>query len=120
MKLGEQWIEVIDGKLHMVKAALGKSCQGCANAKFGENDFSFNCVLGMNRCPFDTYGLVIKDLGILKDGLLPCPFCGEYTEILKGKLGYRIRHVCRDSYVMAGTGIYETKQEAIDAWNGRS
>ena len=91
-KLGDQWIEVIDGEEHMFKAVT----------------------------PIVNGHTDIKDLGILKDGLLSCPFCGEYTEILKGKLGYRIRHVCRDSYVMAGTGLYETKQEAIDAWNGRS
>ena len=90
-KLGDQWIEVIDGVEHMFKAVT----------------------------PIVNGYTDIKDLGVLKDGRLPCPFCGEYTEILKGKLGYRIRHVCRDSYVIAGTGIYGTDQQAIDAWNRR-
>lgn len=115
-KLGDQWIEIIDGQEHMVKEVSAISygdCNGC---------FLFT-VVGCGKitdfapCSSDT---IIKDLGVLKDGLLPCPFCGEYPEILKGKLGYRIRHVCRDSYVMSGTGIYETEQQAIDAWNGRS
>ena len=129
MKLGEQWIEMIDGQEHMVKVVEQSNninddtCGGCYFGVCGDicNHGALHfCRYGTGKCPLDNVDWIIKDLGILKDGLLPCNFCGEYTEILKGKLGYRIRHVCRDSYVMAGTGIYETKQEAIDAWNGRS
>ena len=28
-KLGEQWVEIIDGKEHMVKAVEGDECHGC-------------------------------------------------------------------------------------------
>ena len=132
MKLGEQWIEMIDGQEHMLKAVDGVLCTGCVYS--GMSLFGYDKRYNLHLCSFDgvcpvgagdRYNLqnpniIIKDLGILKDGRLPCPFCGEYTEILKGKLGYRIRHVCRYSYVMAGTGIYETKQQAIDEWNRRS
>ena len=118
--LGEQWVEEIDGKKHMLKAVnYSEGCNGCIFLRYDPDEF-YTCNRGRLGCPVDD-GMIIKDLGILNnDGCLPCPFCGEYPEILKGKLGYRIRHVCRDSYVMAGTGIYATEQQAIDAWNRRA
>ncbi len=114
--LGDQWIEIIDGQKHMVKAVAPiELCKGCC---FNCNQGGC-CWKGFDDCQMGSF-FIIKDLGILNDGFLSCPFCGEYTEILKGKLGYRIRHVCRDSYVMAGTAIYETKQKAIESWNRRA
>lgn len=79
-KLGDQWIEIIDGKEHMVKAVEGENCQGCMYSscqRFAEAAF-WQCRSEGEICPFDTGELIIKDLGILNDGCLQCPFCGEY------------------------------------------
>ena len=63
-----------------------------------------------------------KDLGILnEDGLLPCPFCGEYPTI-KEELDenderiYAVEHECN---MCITTGWNHDKQEVIDAWNRR-
>ena len=94
-KLGEQWIEVIDGNRHMYKAVT----------------------------PIINGHPDIKDLGILNDdGLLPCPFCGEYPTI-KEELDehderiYSVEHECT---MCITTGWNHDKQEVIDAWNRRA
>ena len=81
MKLGEQWIEVIDGHEHMVRAveSPNKLCSGCVHVSANDGGDGYECdspdtVVGCGM----GMGFVIKDLGILKDGLLPCPFCGSY------------------------------------------
>ena len=97
-KLGEQWIEVIDGHEHMFKAVT----------------------------PIVNGHTDIKDLGILKDGLLPCPFCGEYPEI--GHFGdgfspitFYISHKDDNCEMMWLRSIsFQTEQQAIDAWNRRA
>ena len=89
-KLGEQWIEIIDGQEHMLKAVDGVLCTGCVYS--GMSLFGYDKRYNLHLCSFDgvcpvgagdRYNLqnpniIIKDLGILKDGRLPCPFCGEY------------------------------------------
>ena len=69
-QLGDQWVEIIDGQEHMVKAVEGP-CERCG--------VSHLCNLSAD-CPMD-WGLIAKDLGILRDGLLSCWFCGEHQEI---------------------------------------
>ncbi len=97
-KLGDQWIEIIDGQEHMFKAVL----------------------------PIVNGHPDIKDLGILKDGMLPCPFCGEYPNVDEvertvfkgGKFTvYSVEHGCT---MKLSTEYRGTKQEAIDAWNRRA
>lgn len=111
-KLNEQWIEVIDGKMHMYKAVEGP-CERC--------DISHTCNLSAD-CHIEC-GLIAKDLGILnEDGCLPSDF-GVYPEVyehvLVGINGYMAKAYISDPHV----GKYawgKTKQEAVDAWNRRA
>jgi hypothetical protein len=62
-KLGDQWIEVIDGKEHMVKAVAPVfDCQGCmylAEECCVNSHQILSCGIGKR--------FILKDLGILKD-----------------------------------------------------
>lgn len=114
----------------MVKVVEGVLCTGCAfssMALFG-NDKRHNlhfCKFG-GECPVgagDRYNLknpdlVIKDLGIFRNGLLPCPFCGEYPTIIDHDRGSLFEIICcGDNHDVRSDG--ESIQEAIDAWNAR-
>jgi hypothetical protein len=94
-KLGDQWIEVIDGEEHMFKAVT----------------------------PIVNGHPDIKDLGILNyNGLLQCPFCGEYPTP-KEELDenderiYAVEHEC---YIDVTTGWNHDRQTVIDNWNRRA
>ena len=58
-----------------------------------------------------------KDLGILRDGLLPCPFCGEYPKLMHDPHMKNYWFFCEGCEIE--TMYYDTKQQAIDAWNRR-
>ena len=108
-KLGEQWIEVIDGKMHMYKAVVG-SCERC--------DISHTCNLSVD-CYIES-GLIAKDLGILnKDGCLPAPWDStKYPKItvLIGNV-YNIE-VMEGFWFMQVRG--DTLEKAIERWNRRA
>lgn len=76
-KLNEQWVEEIDGKMHMVvEMKSDKEHGGCQRCVF--NGGHGTCVYPEDDCPVQN-GHHIKDLGpVNEDGLLGCPFCGEY------------------------------------------
>jgi hypothetical protein len=132
-KLGEQWVEVIDGKMHMLKAVEGVLCNGCmygSMSLFGNDSkrdfhlcsFDGECPVGAgNRHNLQIPDTIVKDLGELnEDGLLPCPFCGEYPKII-----YPTENMPVVSIVhLGGTHrvlleFFRNEQEAIDAWNRR-
>jgi hypothetical protein len=146
--LNDQWVEVINGVEHMLKAVEGHECLGCAYGyrlvSFVARDdgdceemlYEHECKI---RCPFDTYNLIVKDLGILNaDGFLPCPFTGVYPrlkEIEKGCVweveASIVQKVSKedeqafcwdDEYYRFANQTYvmgASKQQAIDAWNRR-
>ncbi len=129
-QLNDQWIETIDGEAHMVKAVEGSDCKGCA---YGYRLVSFvpredgDCEEMVNehecgaRCPLSNCNLIIKDLGILNaDGLLPCPFCGEYPKLAVQKSewsGEKTAFIYHEHYPEIR---WATEQECIDAWNRRA
>jgi hypothetical protein len=121
-KLGEQWIETIDGEQHMVKAipiTSGYVCHGCMFYDANIQDCSKYTI------PCDDKKFIIKDLGTVNgEGLLACPFCGEFPHIetflgMEGIEESRVWCVICTGEVFARTMLYNTEQEAIDAWNRR-
>ena len=99
-KLGEQWVEVIDGKRHMLK------CIGLA----------------------DDMSIITKDIGILnEDGCLPAPWNKNlYPNIDEHDLniyqnGAPIHYflIYGDDGLIKMWAEGKTRQEAIDAWNRR-
>ena len=118
-KLGEQWIEIIDGHEHMLKAVAPVfDCQGCmylAEEGCVNSYLIINCGIGKR--------FIIKDLGILnEDGCLTNCW-GEYPRIEElvdvHTREHWFRCITRNN-VYCATESYKTKQEAIDAWNRRA
>lgn len=122
-QLGDQWIELIDGVEHMVKAVEPfELCQGCL---FNCNQGGC-CWKGFDSCHMGSY-FIIKDLGNLKDDMLQCPFCGEYPSLVDhDNFGDGWHHVilscCHYKHEMIGysSDVKSFEQQAIDAWNRRS
>jgi Lar family restriction alleviation protein len=115
-KLGDQWIEIIDGQEHMVKAVAPiELCKGCC---FNCNQGGC-CWKGFDDCQMGSF-FIIKNLGILnEDGLLPCPFCGEYPVVQpeNSRAGFGCH--C-DKCKCAVSGLHESMQEVMDEWNRRA
>ena len=108
-QLDEQWIE--NGRMY--KAVKGL-CERCC--------VSHLCNLSAD-CPI-VWGLIAIDLGpVNEDGLLGCPFCGEFPTI-KEELDendesiYAVEHECEA--VVITTGWNHDKQGVKDAWNRRN
>jgi hypothetical protein len=116
-KLGEQWVEEIDGQEHMVKLVKSTTgCSGCAWHLEHDDCIAFPFV----PCTYNES--IIKDLGVVnEDGLLPCPFCKEYPELVEesdenDEAIYTVEHECS---VLIEAGWWHDRQQAIDAWNRR-
>lgn len=115
-KLGEQWVEVIDGQEHMVKVVKGrKICEGCLYNGNGGN------------CEREEVGnacssFIIKDLGILRDGFLPEERTGFYPDIINdtGRMYTALVHdtqkMHEHSVIVRAFSIEALK----DAWNRRA
>ena len=127
-KLGEQWIEVIDGKKHMLKAVLqpkqqsrlynGNDTHPCFKCFFQMDDY--DCAYPSDKWVCDMQrGVIIKDLGILNEnGVLPCPFCGSYPELFT-TFWQNASAISCTSCGCTSDDEYKSLQQAIDAWNRR-
>lgn len=117
-QLGDQWIEVIDGQEHMLK--LVHITYGVAPQML----FHIHGILVYTL--FDEEQQIwvrytCRDLGILKDGLLPCPFCGQYPRLVDDDSYVGMYLECEDEdCIGARTEVRFTKQELFDDWNRRA
>ena len=121
--LGEQWIVEIEGVRHMVKLCQSNpkeigTCGGCIYHSWDEGDWCD--VAPLKACV--EFGYIVKDLGpVNEDGLLGCPFCGEYPKII-----HPTENMPVVSIVHTGVGhrilleFFSSEQQAIDAWNRRA
>ena len=125
-QLNDQWVEVIDGKEHMVKAVMPSHLKinlkaSCHHCFYVAPSPMCACRYNGKDCPVDNENsLIVKDLGILCEGFLPCPFCGEYPKMIvpeDGLSGYAC--YCANDNTHTGTAC-NTEQQAIDAWNRRA
>ena len=125
-KLGEQWIEVIDGVRHMMKVVKGDgitTCMGC----FYFDNYDKDCKnpVGEVQC---SEGIII-DLGpVNEDGCLAEERTGLFPEIANKFDLFAMDSVWVAEFQYAdSTGMIiqiqiraNTKQECIDAWNRRA
>ena len=130
INLGEQWVEEIDGKEHLVKLVEShindtKRCGSCMFYNQSKN----LCTLPKGVKHISEIGclrrfLIIKDLGILNDdGCLPSSF-GEYPTVATPSEDNG--EWCVYAFLNEGKKLIKdeeawgnTKQEAIDVWNRR-
>lgn len=142
-KLGEQWVEEIDGKKHMLKLVElhnydKEACSGCdffsagTIRMHGSEHGSMKHVHPMCNLHCSP-GLGLRDLGVVdENGLLPCPVKTEDpSKPFFGKAGYRDGYswqgwkACQP-IVVNGTAVGElyvygnTEEECRDNWNRRA
>ena len=135
-ELGDQWIEEIDGKKHMVKAVTpyrDNKCDGCSflcsvGLKTIECKVEsiIGCKMDINQrpCPVFARNLIIKDLGLVNElGCLPNPWNDKkYPTIysIGDGVNFEIEwFVESDNGTTHAKAYGKTRQEAIDAWNQR-
>lgn len=114
-KLGDQWVEELDGKKHMLKAVEPfELCQGCL---FNSNHGGC-CWKCFDSCHMGNY-FIIKDLGDVDGiGALRCPFCRQYPSLDYAEEQFRL--LCKDENHLIDVGFHATLEQAIDAWNRRA
>lgn len=128
---GDQWIEELDGKKHMLKAVPSVDIGACTACDF-EGQESKCAGFPNSVCGSNSNSFIIKDLGILnEDGCLPEERTGKYPTIKDRNEyeGWRLFHIW-DCIVCEKIGNDDeaieirvsalTRQEAIDRWNRRA
>ena len=127
-KIGEQWIEELDGKRHMLKAVQSDHlCSGCA---FSCTTFCRDPLMSERDIDCSKM-IVIKDLGVFnEDGALPDYHTGKYPTIKdrnegQGWLGHIwdcivCEKIGNDDEAIEIRVSALTRQEAIDRWNRRA
>jgi len=96
---------------------LENEIQKVENKKEEYNRFAYHMSLEANKLA----GKLKRVFGVeSSDGLLPCPFCGEYPKII-----HPTENMPVVSIVHTGVGhrilleFFSSEQEAIDEWNKR-
>ena len=120
-KLNEQWIE--NGRMYKAVGGIPNFCIGCCWSD------AYHCC-GVEDCPTNHIktGLIVRVLGpVNEDGLLGCPFCGEFPKGVSKGTEYSdnggetdifyIEHSCN---VVQTTEFTYSEQQSIDAWNRRN
>lgn len=125
-KLGEQWVEEINGKRHMLKCVKQKAeishieekIHQCHKCLFQMDDYDCAYPGDGWKCDMEN-GTIIKDLGILNEyGCLPAPWDDkQYPNIHKSLEIWNINARIGEVF-MSAQG--HTLQQAIDAWNRRA
>lgn len=84
-------------------------CEACPLSDFrGSSEF----------CPLH-YGCVLKWLEMeAEEELLPCPFCGGKASAVDSGVSIAAHVRCDNCH--SSSGDYDTKEEAIAAWNRRA
>ena len=127
-KIGEQWVEEIDGKMHMLKAVQSVDIGACTACDF-EGQESKCAGFPNSVCGSNSNSFIIKDLGVLNDdGCLPEERTGKYPvvkKVISLKLmgwvwwaGIEGESDINGAKLSIGVEAL-TEQEAIDAWNRR-
>jgi hypothetical protein len=137
-KLGEQWVEEIDGKKHMLKAVerpeedshISARVHPCFKCFFQMDDY--DCAYPSDKWVCDMQRrVIIKDLGVLnEDGCLPEERTGKYPTIKdrnedQGWLGHIwdcivCEKIGNDDEAIGIRVSALTRQEAIERWNRRA
>ncbi len=111
-EINEQWIE--NGRMYKAVEGIPNFCIGCCWSD------AYHCC-GVEDCPANHIktGLIIRVLGpVNEEGLLPCPFCGEFP-VIEEHFEQTDIH-CNNDICLNAFTIRETKQQAIAAWNRRN
>ena len=132
IKLGDQWVEVIDGKMHMLKAVerpeeishISARVHPCFKCFFQMDDYDCSYPRATWKCDL-AKNIIIKDLGVLNDdGFLPCPFCGEPSSGIASirsiaLVGILANFICKKCEAQI-TFCADTVEHCLDAWNRRA
>lgn len=54
------------------------------------------------------------------DELKPCPYCGNYPLLRQDASEWRVECIGEGCECLPSTWFYDTKEEAIEAWNRRA
>jgi len=112
--LNEQWVE--NGRMYKAVETINKTCEGC---RYNDDMGKCACKYFIECCQGDDY--IVHDLGpVNEDGVLACPFCGAFPEVIQpedGLAGYGCHcPKCK----RAISGIHGDMQGVRDAWNRRA
>jgi len=123
-KLGEQWIEEIEGVRHLLKVIGNEhnaTCMGCSFSYWNDPYEAVTCFFEdeVGSCPVcQRGGFAVRDLGpVNEEGCLAEERTGLYPEISDLDGLWRCRVISPYSLISCTAS---TRQQAIDNWNRRN